>query len=281
LFYSCAECRARLTTGQTMCRCGQVFPFPVPEFSESYNSMYWPPASASQPAALNWWNDLSPAIKASVGGAVALLAASFAVGGSVHQYQTMHARYAPGRPVVVASAAPVRVQVSTVPVAPSAPPPLVLEAAPRYVPPTRPNTSVPDQPQAQQTAQGGTTDFMKPTPDQVAAEQRYNAASADAMHWSEVLEKRDGPGAELGSVYSHGELGGGFSDTEKFVISDSVSKMRQDLDVMQQNFSAMSPSAQGMADPSTTGIPSAMATEIGSAKENVQNAIDKWQKYGR
>jgi len=135
LSFSCAQCRARLTTGQTMCRCGQVFPFPVPEFSESYNSMYWPPASASQPAALNWWNDLSPAIKASVGGAVVLVVALIAVGGSVHQYQTMHARYAPGRLAMVASAAPARVQPPTTPLAPSAPAPLVLQAAPRYVPP--------------------------------------------------------------------------------------------------------------------------------------------------
>ena len=135
MFYSCAECRARLTTGQTMCRCGQVFPFPVPEFSESYNSMYWPPASASQPAALNWWADLSPAIKALVGGGIVLLVAVFAVGGSVHQYQTMHARYSPGRPAMVASAAPARVQPPTTPLAPSAPAPLVLQAAPRYVPP--------------------------------------------------------------------------------------------------------------------------------------------------
>ena len=89
-----------------MCKCGQVFPSPVPEFSEAYNSMYWPPASASQPAALNWWADLSPAIKALVGGGIVLLVAVFAVEGSVHQYQTMHARYSPGRPAMVASAAP-------------------------------------------------------------------------------------------------------------------------------------------------------------------------------
>ena len=132
-----------------MCRCGQVFPFPVPEFSESYNSMYWPPASASQPAALNWWADLSPAIKALVGGGIVLLVAVFAVEGSVHQYQTMHARYSPGRPAMVASAAPAPAQAVTAPTVPSAPAPLVLQAAPRYVPPTKISQSD-SQPVAQQ-----------------------------------------------------------------------------------------------------------------------------------
>ena len=135
--FSCAQCRTRLTTGQTICQCGQVFSHPVPEFSESYNTMYWPPASASQPAALNWWTDLSPAIKASAAGGIVLVVVLFAVGGSVHQYQTMHARYAPGKPVMVASAAPVRVQVPSAPASPLAEAPLVVEAAPRYVPPTK------------------------------------------------------------------------------------------------------------------------------------------------
>ena len=262
-----------------MCKCGQVFPSPVPEFSEAYNTMYWPPASASQPAALNWWADLSPAIKASVGGAVVLIVALIAVGGSVHQYQGMHARYAPGRPALVASAAPAPVQAPTAPMAPSAAQPLVLEAAPRYVPPTRENTTIPDQSQPQPTAQANVPDMSQPSPEQVAAEQRYNAASADAMHWSDFLEKRDGAGAEMGDMYSHGELGGGFSDTEKYVMRDCVGKMRGDLGVMEQSFSAMSPSAQGMADPSAAGIPAGPLTG-GSAKENVQNAINKWQKYG-
>ena len=182
LSFSCAQCRARLVTGQTMCRCGQVFSFPVPEFSESYNSMYWPPASASQPAAVNWWNDLSPAIKASAGGAVVLIIALIAVGGSVHQYQTMHARYAPGRPAMVASAVPAPVQVPTAPMAPSAPTPLILEAAPRYVPPLS---------RQGQTGQSQVTVIPQPTesntvaasapPPQVDVRAQATAATEDAV----------------------------------------------------------------------------------------------------
>ena len=167
-----------------MCRCGQVFPFPVPEFSEAYNSMYWPPASASQAAALNWWTDLSPAIKASAGGAVVLIVALIAVGGSVHQYQAMHARYAPGRPAMVANAAPVPVQAPPVSTAPSVPPPLVLETAPTqpaplYVPPTRRWGQ--SQGGAASPPVGGAVDAAPAPPPQVDVRAQATAATEDAV----------------------------------------------------------------------------------------------------
>ena len=69
--YLCSCCRRPLQTGQTMCGCGQLFDR-VPEYNPNSPSSYWPWASASKPAMVQWWNDISPAMKASVFGGVAL-----------------------------------------------------------------------------------------------------------------------------------------------------------------------------------------------------------------
>ncbi len=268
--YLCSKCRCPLETGMTMCRCGQLFNA-VPTYDPNSLSNYWPPAADSRPAAVRWLDGLSPAIKASVAGGAVLVMAIIAVGSSVHNYQRMHARYAPGQAIVVASAASVTApaQAPTASTAPSAPPPVIMRAEPRYTPPTR--RSVPyTSSQPQQGGMVDTSDPMKPTPEQMAAERRYDDASNDAMQQDNILQQRDGTGREV--------MGGNFGPNEKMFIGECVSRMRQDLSVMQQNFASMSPSAQATADPSTTGIASGPLTG-GSAKENVQNAINKWSPY--
>ena len=68
----------------------------------------------------------------------------------------------------------------------------------------------------------------------------------------------------------------GFGPHVKYDISQQVSRMRQDLDVMDQNFSAMSPSAQATDSPNGLEGPLMSAT----AKENIQRDINKWQPLG-
>lgn len=217
-----------------MCRCGQVFPVPVPEFSESYNTMYWPPASASQPSAVNWWNDLSPAIKASMGGAVVLIVALFAVGGSVHQYQAMHARYAPGRPAMVVSAAPVPAQVPIAPTAPSAPAPLVLEAAPRYVPPTKISQSD-SQPVVQQTTASDPKAYARACAAMQDSVNVLNEATKEAraadIDGSPNSPNWDPLSRQMTIDKTEVELAkGGLSPQDYAQASDEVAQMEQSLD---------------------------------------------------
>ena len=130
--YYCSQCRRPLQTAQTMCPCGQIFDR-VPPYDPNTLSNYWPQASMS--AGSRFWDNIPNTAKMITGGVSVLAAVVGTVGGSIHQYSALHARYAPGRPVMAASAAPVRVQAPPAAMAPSALAPLVLQAAPRYVPP--------------------------------------------------------------------------------------------------------------------------------------------------
>lgn len=132
--YRCSRCRCPLQTGQTMCGCGQLFN-PVPVYNPNSLSNYYPWTSTSQPAIVRWWSDISFALKASVAGGAALVGIIIIVGDTAHHYQSLHSRYAPGTPVMAASIVPVPVQSPAAPVAPSAPTPIVLQAAPQIVPP--------------------------------------------------------------------------------------------------------------------------------------------------
>ena len=141
--YLCSQCRRPLQMGLSMCGCGQVFSRPVPEFDARSNSMFWPPVAETQPALLQWWADLSPAIKATAAGASVLVMGLIAFGSTIHHYQGLHARYAPGTSVMAASAVPVPVQAPAALTAPAMPAPMVLKAEPRYVPPTGKSLYVP------------------------------------------------------------------------------------------------------------------------------------------
>ncbi len=280
--YLCSQCRRPLQLGQTMCQCGQLFSR-VPIF-DSNDSTLWPPAADLRPAALQWFDGISPAVKASVAGGAVLVMAVIVIAGPVRQYQALHARYAPGAPVQTASAVPVHApMLPATPSAPSMPVPIVLRAAPRYVPPMGNGASSfpsPNQGPSQQGSQyQDQSPDMKPTSGQAAAASQYAAAENDADHWKDSLEQEYGPGLENLQTFSQGELGRtSFGPTVKYNIAQGVLKMRQDLDVMQQNFSSMSAAAQGMADPSVVGIPSGPLTGV-SAKESIQAAIDKWTPY--
>lgn len=279
--YLCSQCRRPLQMSQTMCACGQVFPR-VPEYNPDSLSSFWPPAADSRPAILKWWDDISMGAKAAVAGGAVLIMAVIAVGGTVGHYNTMHARYSPGAPVMAASAVPVHVQApAAAPTGPLMPAPMILRAEPRYVPPTKSGSSAyaSSQGQPQQGVMMDTSDPLKPTPEQMAAEKRYNDARGDAQQQENYLQQTFGNGVETQQIFNHGEMGNGFGSNVKIMIGNTLARMRQDLDVMQQNFSSMSPSTQAIANPSSTGIPSSPMLTGEGAQEHIQNTINKWTPY--
>jgi hypothetical protein len=114
--------------------------------------------------------------------------------------------------------------------------------------------------------------ILKGTPDQIAAGKRYDDAVNDAEAANSFLESRDQGGIDLGQhMFGPNEIG---------IMSENVSRMKNDLDVMQQNSSAMSPGAQASADPGSAGLPPGPLSgglSGGSAKDMIQQDIDKWQ----
>lgn len=111
-------------------------------------------------------------------------------------------------------------------------------------------------------------DILKGTPDQIAAGKRYDDAVNDAEAANSFLESRDEAGVEMGAHM--------FGWNEVEVMRENISRMKNDLDIMQQNFSSMSLSNQVSADPSIGGIPSGPISGV-SAKDMIQQDIDKWQ----
>ena len=125
----------------------------------------------------------------------------------------------------------------------------------------------PNQGPPQQGVTNNAPDPFPPTPQQTAAVNQYDAAKADAYHWNDFLENRDSTGVLLGSH--------DFGPSEMDLISDCVSKMQNDLNVMQQNFANMSMVDQVTEDPSTGSVHLGVYTET-SAKSTIQGDIDKW-----
>ena len=107
--------------------------------------MFWPPAEDIRPEIIKWWDNLSNGVKASAAGAAVLVMGVIAIGGTAHHYQSMHALYAPGTPVMAASATPVPIKAPAAPTAPAIPAPVIMQAVPKYVPPPRLNTPIPGQ----------------------------------------------------------------------------------------------------------------------------------------
>ena len=82
--YYCSHCRRPLKTGQSMCSCGQFFD-PVSPYDPNSLSNYWPPAAKSAGSRL--WDGIPNAAKSVVGGLVALVTLTWAIGGSVLHYK--------------------------------------------------------------------------------------------------------------------------------------------------------------------------------------------------
>jgi hypothetical protein len=103
--YLCSQCRLPVTTGMSLCGCGQFFSRPVPEFDPNGNSMFWPPLEDTRPEIIKWWDDLSNGVKYSAAGVSALVMCVIAILSPVHHYRSLQARYAPGTPVIAAGVA--------------------------------------------------------------------------------------------------------------------------------------------------------------------------------
>lgn len=231
--YYCSHCRRPLKTGQSMCSCGQFFD-PVSPYDPNSLSNYWPPAAKSAGSRL--WDGIPNAAKSVVGGLVALVTLTWAIGGSVLHYQALQARYAPGHSVMVASVAKPTpmpssaANISKAPPAPATPPPMVL-MRPVFVPPTYAMQS------SSQSTAGTASDtpaavpFNSPdTPDQAKALKSYGTASSDVQDVAYGLES---------------EYETGFTPMPRsyvfITIYSGIARMRRDREIMKEQFERMSP----------------------------------------